>query len=263
MSSRTPDSLPHQTTLSTRTTAGEPLSNADNWGCELQRPDLKDQPFGLVIVTQATVRRRTHRGKTGKLVYADYVHVRCTQCQREKWVHLGNIRSGQAKGCRECLQPKQFPSWFYDKVQAAMLRCTNPKHTAWPRYGGRGIEFRFPSVMDACLWLIQNLPDSLDRTLELDRVDNDGHYEPGNIRMSTRKQNTAHTSKPPRTPWMHAFRLANPDVRYADDTLLKHHKKLTDAEIAARWAAWTQKDKRESGISSTPDPFIASQFKVS
>jgi hypothetical protein len=64
-------------------------------------------------------------------------------------------------------------------------RCTNPASDDWLRYGGRGITvcsrwLRFDNFfadMGPC-------PDNLS----LDRINNDGNYEPGNCRWTTFEQ---------------------------------------------------------------------------
>ena len=66
-----------------------------------------------------------------------------------------------------------------------MSRCTNPSSADWPRYGGRGITVcarwrrfeHFLADMGSC-------PDRLT----LDRINNEGDYEPGNCRWATREQ---------------------------------------------------------------------------
>jgi peptidoglycan/xylan/chitin deacetylase (PgdA/CDA1 family) len=71
-------------------------------------------------------------------------------------------------------------------------RCTNPNHPSWPRYGGRGVEFRFADVETAAAWIAENL--GLHAELEIDRIQNDGHYEPGNLRYATRRENNLNRS---------------------------------------------------------------------
>src|ERR1700678_2845564 len=160
MSLPTQVSQRRQTTKSGRITGGEGLSRADECDSELHKPEREGGQFGLVVIIGAVTRRRSYKyRKYGRdqIGHREYVHVRCTKCGETKWVNYGNIKRGIAKGCRSCLQPKQFPTWFYARLQAAESRCTDPKHTAWGRYGKRGIEFRFATPTDACLWLIENL----------------------------------------------------------------------------------------------------------
>ena len=71
-----------------------------------------------------------------------------------------------------------------------MYRCTNPGNPAWPRYGGRGIAFEFDSVAEAARWVMEHMPPE-DRELELDRVDNNRGYAPGNLRWTTHQENCA------------------------------------------------------------------------
>jgi len=63
----------------------------------------------------------------------------------------------------------------------AKQRCTNPKHEHWARYGKRGIEFRYASFAQ----FLADVGPKPAKEYELDRIDNDGHYEPGNMRWTT------------------------------------------------------------------------------
>ena len=64
--------------------------------------------------------------------------------------------------------------------------CENPKHKGYERYGGRGIKvckrwLTFENFLEDV-----GVPASLD--LQLDRINNNGNYEPGNIRWATRSE---------------------------------------------------------------------------
>lgn len=72
----------------------------------------------------------------------------------------------------------------YRAYKAAKNRCTNPNNAAYKWYGGRGIEFRFNSFNE----LVEDIGERPDASLSLDRINNDGHYEKGNIRWATREQ---------------------------------------------------------------------------
>lgn len=68
-------------------------------------------------------------------------------------------------------------------------RCRNPNNKRYGRYGGRGI-----SVCDR--WSdYQNFLADMGRRpphcSSIDRIDNDGNYEPGNCRWATAKQQTS------------------------------------------------------------------------
>jgi hypothetical protein len=65
-------------------------------------------------------------------------------------------------------------------------RCSNPRVPSFRYYGGRGI-----GVCERWLRFENFLADmgEVPAGLEIDRIDNDGHYEPGNCRWTTRLVN--------------------------------------------------------------------------
>lgn len=78
-------------------------------------------------------------------------------------------------------------SGHYGRWRHMMSRCFNPSDQAFPSYGGRGI-----SVCEAWRTIegfVAGLPDGYWPGAEIDRIDNDGDYEPGNVRWSTPKGN--------------------------------------------------------------------------
>ena len=66
-------------------------------------------------------------------------------------------------------------------------RCTNQKNRKYLNYGGRGIEIceRWRNDFSAFLADVGPRPDL---GMSIDRIDNDGNYEPGNVRWATAKQ---------------------------------------------------------------------------
>lgn len=71
-------------------------------------------------------------------------------------------------------------------------RCTNPNRHNYKWYGGRGIENRFLTSDQFVDYVIKKLGITefeQVRGLQVDRVDNNGDYEPGNIRFVTAKVN--------------------------------------------------------------------------
>lgn len=81
-------------------------------------------------------------------------------------------------------------------------RCQRETHAAYHNYGGRGI-----SVCPEWLESFENFWRDMGPTyvpgLDLDRIDNDGNYEPGNCRWTTREVNANNRRKSVKieTPW--------------------------------------------------------------
>lgn len=65
-------------------------------------------------------------------------------------------------------------------------RCHNPNHAAFAYYGARGINVcdRWRNSVEAFIAEVGPRPLGLT----LDRIDNDGNYEPGNVRWATKSQ---------------------------------------------------------------------------
>jgi hypothetical protein len=62
-------------------------------------------------------------------------------------------------------------------------RCVNPKDPQWQSYGGRGVEFRFPSFAVFLEHLGRRPTGKV-----LGRLKNEGHFEIGNVGWITRRK---------------------------------------------------------------------------
>lgn len=111
---------------------------------------------------------------------------------------LCNLCANEAisKRLRETYNLGPAPRWFITRYHNVIKRCTNPDHHNYSRYGGRGIECKFASCEE--FWdHVKDLP-YCSKDMTLDRIDNDKHYEPDNIRwasMKTQSRNTRTTAK--------------------------------------------------------------------
>jgi hypothetical protein len=85
--------------------------------------------------------------------------------------------------CKGNLRHGMSDSSEYGTYCTAIQRCTNPNNQKWPDYGGRDIKFLFTSFEQFFAELGPR-PDGL----EVDRINNNGNYEPGNVRWATPKQ---------------------------------------------------------------------------
>ncbi len=109
-------------------------------------------------------------------------------------VRSNNLKAGKNTSCgcyrRECssarhLRHGQSQSRTYCSYRSAKARCNNPRNIDYKLYGGRGIQFKFDSFEDFYAEVGER-PEGMT----IDRRDNNGHYEKGNVKWSTPLQQT-------------------------------------------------------------------------
>lgn len=96
---------------------------------------------------------------------------------------------------------------LYDTWYGMMVRCHNPRNKAYRNYGARGIKVhepwhdigRFIADIEASIGPRPEGKYPSGKPLySLDRIDNNGNYEPGNVRWATASQQVTNTrQKPP------------------------------------------------------------------
>lgn len=134
------------------------------------------------------------------------MEARCN-CGTQRDVNLIFLETGRSTRCKGCatrarhardgdlLVTTLASRRLQKRVNAWFQRCRNPKDRSWHNYGGRGIECRFSSVREGVEYIMRELPHPTYLKLDIDRVDNDGHYEPGNLRLVSRKENLANRGR--------------------------------------------------------------------
>lgn len=132
------------------------------------------------------------------------VMVRCVcDCGNEKVSRFGSIRAGEIKSCG-CLQKemggllnkthgKSNSSRLYTIWKNMRQRCNNPNADKGKRYGNRGISIckGWDSFVTFEEWAIDN---RYQEHLTIDRINNDGNYEPSNCRWATQFEQLDNTS---------------------------------------------------------------------
>lgn len=86
----------------------------------------------------------------------------------------------------------------YAALTNAKHRCHNPDHYAYHNYGGRGIRVCDEWLSDVGFYLfLDHIGPRPSANHSLDRINNDGHYEPGNVRWEVRtvQQNNRRPSR--------------------------------------------------------------------
>lgn len=112
----------------------------------------------------------------------------------------GKIHKARKQSCG-CLRKEgpiqhgrtRFP--VYKTWNAMIHRCTDPGDSRYKDYGRRGItvcEEWQHSIKTFCDH-VSKLPHYGEKGYSLDRIDNDGNYEPGNVRWATRSEQGRNT----------------------------------------------------------------------
>ena len=99
-------------------------------------------------------------------------------CLRKELTAARSITHGNSVGRKQSRELKSY--------NHAKSRCCNPNDEKFPRYGGRGITMREPWLNDAERFISDMGPCPPGHTL--DRLEPNGHYEPGNCRWATSHQ---------------------------------------------------------------------------
>lgn len=147
--------------------------------------DITGMKFGRLTAAE----RIQIKGKNGKTISL----WKCIcECGESVSVRLGNLRSGNTQSCgclhRESMAERRKTKAIHKSEYATWNsmkgRCNNKNNPSFHRYGGRGIRVceRWQRSFEDFFSDVGEKPSPQH---QLDRIDNDGNYEPGNVRWAT------------------------------------------------------------------------------
>jgi len=122
--------------------------------------------------------------------YRTKITVSCDSCGCLIRVLPVNLIKRGSTSCSICKRQKlsisntkwNAPKWFQQRYASIQQRVCKPDSENYKNYGGRGIKLIFSTVDD--MWQHMSSLDGCSQNLTIDRINNEGNYEEGNLRWA-------------------------------------------------------------------------------
>lgn len=114
-------------------------------------------------------------------------------CGKKKNIRADGLKNGNTRSCG-CLQKEKATihgiryTRLYKIWKGIKQRCYNEKSTNYKNYGGRGITICYEWKNNAEVFYDWAIANGYEEELTIDRINNDGNYEPNNCRWTTNKE---------------------------------------------------------------------------
>ena len=145
--------------------------------------EMIGKKFGKLTV----VSEMDEKGRQGNTLYS----CMC-DCGKVKQALGVELRRGGIKSCGACNRDAirergvvLYKDRIYRIWDAMKQRCYNPNNLAYHNYGGRGVGICSEWRHNYLAFLRWSNSNGYAEKLEIDRIDNDGDYEPSNCKWST------------------------------------------------------------------------------
>ena len=124
---------------------------------------------------------------------------KCIECDCEFETQISTVKHKGYARCRLCsnkansIRHGYSRTKLYQVYQSLKSRCTDINKINYKDYGGRGIKICDEWKNDFLIFRTWALENGYKEGLSIDRIDNDGNYEPINCRWVTKEIQTRNT----------------------------------------------------------------------